>query len=112
MTDLSAKHKKNYRLPANEEEQKNSIPEFYRKPLRSIRICGTDLVTDYFREQMDIFMNPKLREKQVKMDITIDAIRKRFGFYSIQRGLMYRDTILSACNAKEDHTVHPIGYFR
>ena len=105
-------YKKSYRLPADEEELKNSIPEFYRKPLRSIGICGTDLVTDYFWEQMDIFMNPKLREKQMKMDITVDTIRKRFGFYSIQRGLMYRDTILSACNAKEDHTVHPIGYFR
>ena len=105
-------YKKSYRLPADEEELKNSIPEFYQKPLRSIGICGTDLVTDYFWEQMDIFMNPKLREKQMKMDITVDTIRKRFGFYSIQRGLMYRDTILSACNAKEDHTVHPIGYFR
>ena len=48
---------------------------------------------------------------QMKMDITVDTIRKRFGFYSIQRGLMYRDSVLSACNAKEDHTVHPIGYF-
>ena len=57
-------YKKNYRLPADEEELKNSIPEFYQKPLRSIGICGTDLVTDYFWEQMDIFMNPKLREKQ------------------------------------------------
>ena len=105
-------YKKNYRLPADEEELKNSGPEFYMKPLRSIGICGTDLVTDYYWEQMDIFINPRLREKQMKMDITVDTIRKRFGFYSIQRGLMYRDTILSACNAKEDHTVHPIGYFR
>lgn len=105
-------YKKNYRLPADEVELKNSGPEFYMKPLRSIGICGADLVTDYYWEQMDIFMNPKLREKQMKMDITVDTIRKRFGFYSIQRGLMYRDTILSACNAKEDHTVHPIGYFR
>jgi len=59
-----------------------------------------------------VFMHPVLSEKQMKMDITVDTIRKRFGFYSIQRGLMYRDSILSACNAKEDHTVHPIGYFR
>ena len=57
-------------------------------------------------------MYPKLREKQMKTDITVDTIRKSFGFYSIQRGLMYRDSILSACNAKEDHTVHLIGYFR
>ena len=51
------------------------------------------------------------REKQMKMDETVDIIRKRFGFYSVQRGLMYRDRILSACDAKSDHTVHPHGYF-
>ena len=44
-------------------------------------------------------------------DNTVDIIRKRFGFYSVQRGLMYRDRILSACDAKSDHTVHPHGYF-
>ena len=52
-----------------------------------------------------------IREKQMKMDETVDIIRKRFGFYSVQRGLMYRDRILSACDAKSDHMVHPHGYF-
>lgn len=47
----------------------------------------------------------------MKMDETVDIIRKRFGFYSVQRGLMYRDRILSACDAKSDHTVHKHGYF-
>ena len=47
----------------------------------------------------------------MKMDEVVDVIRKRFGFYSIQRGLMYQDRMLSAVNAKEDHTVHPHGYF-
>lgn len=69
------------------------------------------LVTDYFWEQLDMFMDPQAREKQMKMDETVDIIRKRFGFYSVQRGLMYRDRILSACDAKSDHTVHPHGYF-
>ena len=104
-------YKKSYSLPANEYELKSFGTEFYQKPLRSIGISGSDLVTDFYWEQMDIFMDPKLREKRMKMDVTVDNIRKRFGFYSIQRGLMYRDSILSDCNAKEDHTVHPIGYF-
>lgn len=104
-------YKKSYSLPANEYELKSFGTEFYQKPLRSIGISGSDLVTDFYWEQMDIFMDPKFREKRMKMDVTVDNIRKRFGFYSIQRGLMYRDSILSACNAKEDHTVHPIGYF-
>ena len=104
-------YKENYRLPADEKEKKNSIPEFYQKPLRSIGIRGTDLVNDYFWEQLDMFTDPQYREKQMKMDDAVDVIRKRFGFYSIQRGLMYRDRMLSAVNAREDHTVHPHGYF-
>ncbi len=104
-------YKENYKLPADEEEKKNSIPEFYQKPLRSIGIRGTDLVNDYFWEQLDMFTDPQYREKQMKMDDAVDVIRKRFGFYSIQRGLMYRDRMLSAVNAREDHTVHPHGYF-
>ena len=104
-------YKESYRLPADEQELKNSRLEFYQKPLRSIGIRGTDLVTDYFWEQLDMFMDPQAREKQMKMDAAVDNIRKRFGFYSIQRGLMYQDRILSACDAKSDHTVHPHGYF-
>lgn len=104
-------YKESYRLPADEKELKNSRLEFYQKPLRSIGIRGTDLVTDYFWEQLDMFMDPQAREKQMKVDAAVDNIRKRFGFYSIQRGLMYQDRILSACDAKSDHTVHPHGYF-
>lgn len=104
-------YKDNYRLSADDKELKSSRPEFFQKPLRSIGIRGTDLVTDYFWEQLDMFMDPQAREKQMKMDETVDIIRKRFGFYSVQRGLMYRDIILSACDAKSDHTVHPHGYF-
>ena len=104
-------YKESYRLPADEQELKNSRPEFYQKPLRSIGIRGTDLVTDYFWEQLDMFMDPQAREKQMKVDAAVDTIRRRFGFYSIQRGLMYQDRILSACDAKSDHTVHPHGYF-
>ena len=104
-------YKESYRMPADEHELKNSRPEFYQKPLRSIGIRGTDLVTDYFWEQLDMFMDPQAREKQMKVDAAVDNIRKGFGFYSIQRGLMYQDRILSACDAKSDHTVHPHGYF-
>ena len=104
-------YKESYRMPADEHELKNSRPEFYQKPLRSIGIRGTDLVTDYFWEQLDMFMDPQAREKQMKVDAAVDNIRKRFGFYSIQRGLMYQDRILSACDTKSDHTVHPHGYF-
>ena len=83
----------------------------WSKPIRSVGVRGADLVTDNYWEQIDLFSSVEKREKQMKMDSAVDEIRKRFGFYIIQRGLMYRDRILSAVNAKEEHTVHPHGYF-
>lgn len=83
----------------------------WSKPIRSVGVRGADLVNDNYWEQMDLFSSVEQREKQMKLDEAVDAIRRRFGFYSVQRGLMYRDKILSSVNAKEDHTTHPIGYF-
>ena len=77
----------------------------------SVGVRGSDLVNDNYWKQLDLFCDFQMREKQMKMDIAVDDIRRRFGFYSIQRGLMYRDRVLSAVNAREDHTVHPHGYF-
>lgn len=82
----------------------------WEKPIRSIGIRGADLVPENFAEQISLFESVVHRDKLRKVDGVIDDIRRRFGFYSIQRGLMYQDKILSAVNAKEDHTVHPHGY--
>ena len=83
----------------------------WRKPIRSVGVRGADLVNDNYWEQVDLFSSVEQREKQMKLDDAVDTIRRRFGFYSVQRGLMYSDKILSSVNAKEDHTTHPIGYF-
>lgn len=83
----------------------------WSKPIRSVGVRGADLVNDNYLEQLDLFTDSQLREKKMRMDNAVDDIRRRFGFYSIQRGLMYQDKILSAVNAKEEHTVHPHGYF-
>ncbi len=83
----------------------------WQKPIRSVGVRGADLVNDNYWEQLDLFSSVEQREKQMKVDEAVDTIRKRFGFYSVQRGLMYCDRILSAVDAKAEHTVHPHGYF-
>jgi DNA polymerase-4 len=87
--------------------------ESYRwhKPIRSVGIRGADLVTDNYWEQLDLFHDAGMRDKMMRADKAVDEIRRRFGFYSIQRGLMLGDNVLSKVNAKEEHTVHPHGYF-
>ena len=83
----------------------------WRKPIRSLGVRGSDLVTEHYFEQIDLFSGIEFREKQMKADAAVDMIRRRFGFYSVQRGLMHFDRHLSALDAKSDHTVHPHGYF-
>jgi DNA polymerase-4 len=83
----------------------------WSKTIRSIGVRGADLVMDKYWEQIDLFDDISRREKMMKADAAVDDIRRRFGYYSVQRGLMYMDSHLSRINAKEDHTVHPHGYF-
>lgn len=83
----------------------------WQKPIRSVGVRGADLVNDNYWEQIDLFSSVEFREKQMKVDTAVDDIRRRFGFYSVQRGLMYFDKVLSAVDAKAEHTVHPHGYF-
>ena len=83
----------------------------WKKPIRSVGVRGADLVNDNYWEQIDLFSSVEFREKQMKVDEAVDDIRRRFGFFSVQRGLMYVDKMLSAVDAKAEHTVHPHGYF-
>ena len=95
------------------EEAYRIFKEHYRweKPIRSVGVRGCDLVNDLYFEQLDLFSSVEYREKRAKVDNAVDDIRRRFGFYSVQRGLMYCDRGLSHVNAREDHTVHPHAYF-
>ena len=61
--------------------------------------------------QLDLFGNQEKKEKLEKLDRTVDEIRRRFGYFSIQRAAMYQDKVLSSLDAQKSHTVHPVGYF-
>lgn len=82
----------------------------WHRPIRSLGVRGANLTTDCAYGQLDLFYDFTFWEKQQKLDIAVDEIRRRFGYHSIQRGLMYQDQLLSAINAKDDHIVHPHSY--
>lgn len=82
----------------------------WKKPIRSIGVRASSLCDASQPWQLDLFVDQAKRERQRKMDRTVDDIRRRFGFYSIQRGLALSDKTLQSLNAKEDNIVHPHGY--
>ena len=83
----------------------------WANPIRSLGIQTADLVTGMIPVQLDLFMDEQRREKQARMDAAVDDIRRRFGYFSIQRAFMYQDKLLSDLDAQGSHTVHPVGYF-
>ena len=60
--------------------------------------------------QLDLFGNQEKKEKLEKLDRTVDEIRRRFGYFSIQRAAMYQDKVLSHLDAGT-HTIHPHSLF-
>lgn len=82
----------------------------WNRPIRSVGIRVAQLSMDDIPVQMNLFCDQRGRDRAHQLDVTVDDIRRRFGFYSIQRGVAYKDRALSNLNAQEDHVVHPRGY--
>lgn len=83
----------------------------WNNPIRSLGIRGSRLISACAPTQLTLFLNEEQREKQKKMDLAVDEIRRRFGYFSIQRAFMQQDPKLAHLDAQGTHTVHPQGYF-
>ena len=83
----------------------------WQHPIRSLGVRAESLVLSDIPIQLDLFVSEEQREKQEKMDQAVDDIRRRFGYFSVQKAFMYQDKALASLDAQSSHTVHPIGYF-
>ncbi len=81
------------------------------KPLRSIGIRAMDLIPADSPRQLMLLEDEAARERMERLERTVDDIRRRFGHYAICRASCTRDKTLNI-NPKEDHTIHPVGYFK
>jgi DNA polymerase-4 len=83
----------------------------WKQPIRSIGISLCDLVPNTIDRQISMIDNSGLDIRQEKLDKTIDRLKQRFGAYSVRNGNLLKDPELSNFNPKEEHTIHPVGYF-
>lgn len=78
-------------------------------PIRSIGVRGCNLV--YEKEmQLSLFPDIARTQKQEQLDFTLDGIRRRYGHFSVQRGIMLNDSDLSSLDARGEHVIHPVGF--
>ena len=83
----------------------------WRTPLRSIGIKAAQLCPAEQPQQFTLFDDPIKEQKQRDLEFAIDAIRSKYGHYSIQRALCHEDELLGHMNIKGDNVIHPVGYF-
>lgn len=81
------------------------------KPLRGVGVRGAGLVPEDCAIQLGFFSNQEKREKLERLDKAVDTVRERYGYTCVQRARIYTDSRLGKINPKDDHTVHPVGFF-
>lgn len=83
----------------------------FDKPLRSIGISLSDFKPNAEPEQLSLLRNEITRTRQSALDASVDILKKRFGSYCVRPAVLLADRGLSGFSPKEEHIVHPIGYF-
>lgn len=116
LMSFTRQHKINNATNITEEIAKEGYRIFkenykWNKPIRSLGIRGSDLVNVNYCEQLDFFTDADFRERLQIVDNAVDDIRRRFGYFAVQRGLMYQDKALSHLDCEAEHTVHPHTFF-
>jgi DNA polymerase-4 len=81
------------------------------KPIRSLGVRAENLLDD---DKIQLSFLPDINRIRQKEDLerTIDMIRGRFGHSIIKRGVMLLDDRLARLDAKTEHIIHPVSYFR
>ena len=72
---------------------------------------GADLVDVTIGIQTSLFDNDRRRSAWEQIDVTVDRLRQRYGYMSVRRAITVSDPVLGCINPKDDHAVHPVGYF-
>ena len=80
-------------------------------PVRSIGVRGAELVDATIGIQTSLFDNDRRRSAWEQIDVAVDRLRQRYGYMSVRRAITMSDPALGCINPKDDHTVHPTGYF-
>ncbi len=81
----------------------------WKNPVRSLGVSVSDFDSEMC-EQFDFSKTVENREKQEKIETTVDALKRRFGNYCIQRASQLKRRDLSGFNPHDEHIIHPVGY--
>ncbi len=80
-------------------------------PIRSMGVQASGLTADRY-VQLSCLPEAARQQKREDIERVVDDIRRRFGHFAIQRGVLLSDTDLSGFDPKGDHVIHPEIFVR
>lgn len=78
--------------------------------VRGLGISVSDFV--FGAQQLDLFGSFEKDEKQRRLDVAIDKIRKKYGNNIIQSAIIYKDPKIRDLDVKGEHVIHPYSFFK
>ncbi len=83
----------------------------WKKPIRSLGISVSALTPASAPSQMTFLCDERRRERLGCLDRSLDHLKQRFGSFCVRPAALMKDPALSAFSPKEEHIIHPVGYF-
>lgn len=80
--------------------------------VRGVALRGINLVTADTLIELSLFEDERKNIAAENLARTVDKLRSRFGHDSVLRASALLDRRLTGFNPKEDHTIHPVSYFK
>ncbi len=80
-------------------------------PVRSLGVRACNLAVQEVR-QLSLYREAVKQQKQEELERAVDSVRKRFGHFSLQRGVMLTDPALSSLDPVNDHVIHPEAFLK
>jgi len=63
-------------------------------------------------EQLDLFGEMEKEDKQKRLDLAVDRLRKKYGHDIIQSAILYKDPKIKGADIKAEHVIHPESFFK
>ena len=83
-----------------------------RRPLRSVGVRGTELIPASVPRQLDLFQDEARRERQERLERSVEDLRRRFGKAVIGRAAARLHGDLWSPDLEKTQVIHPIGLLK
>ena len=83
----------------------------WEKPIRSLGVKVGKLSPVSAPSQLSLLCDEEKREKLGSLDRSLDVLKRRFGSFCVRPASLMYDRELSSFSPKEEHVIHPVGYF-